>query len=132
MAPEILEPSNGYNPEQTDVFSLGVILFSMYLGKPPFRQANQRKDELFKMLCEYKYTKFWSIWEEQYALLAGITLNPHFKNIFVSLTCQEAQQRLSISELKNHPWLWNARKQMDSLQIQKVKQELSEIYLRFT
>ena len=64
MAPEILEPSNGYNPEQTDVFSLGVILFSMYLGKPPFRQANARKDELFKMLSEYKYSKFWSIWEE--------------------------------------------------------------------
>lgn len=38
MAPEILNiTSKGYNPEQTDVFSLGVILFSMYLGKPPFR-----------------------------------------------------------------------------------------------
>jgi len=56
MSPEMLDPAaNGYNPEQTDVFSLGVILFSMYLGKPPFRQACAAKDELFKMLCEFKY-----------------------------------------------------------------------------
>jgi serine/threonine protein kinase len=55
MAPEMLDPRNGYNPEQTDVFSLGVILFSMYLGKPPFRQANSKKDDLYKMICEQKY-----------------------------------------------------------------------------
>lgn len=64
MAPEILDPTNGYNPEQTDVFSLGVILFSMYLGKPPFRIANPLKDELYKMLCQYKFSKFWQIWED--------------------------------------------------------------------
>ena len=67
MAPEILNPVNGYNPEQTDVFSLGVILFSMFLGKPPFRQAVVGKDELYQMLYEYKYSRFWNIWEEQYA-----------------------------------------------------------------
>lgn len=41
MAPEVLDQSvcskYGYNPEETDLFSLGVILFSMYMGKPPFR-----------------------------------------------------------------------------------------------
>lgn len=56
MAPEILNPKQGYNPEHTDVFSLGVILFSMYIGKPPFRQANPDKDMLYKMLYEQKYT----------------------------------------------------------------------------
>jgi len=91
MAPEILDPTNGYNPEQTDLFSLGVILFSMYLGKPPFRQANWRKDELYKMLCEYKYSEFWSIWENQYTVSAGIKLNPEFKSIFISLICPEPQ-----------------------------------------
>lgn len=59
MAPEILDQATlytkGYNPEQTDIFSLGVILFSMFLGKPPFRQANPRKCELYKLLSEYKF-----------------------------------------------------------------------------
>jgi serine/threonine protein kinase len=44
MAPEILNQESlqtiGYNPEQTDIFSFGVIVFSMLMGKPPFRQAN--------------------------------------------------------------------------------------------
>ena len=60
MAPEVLDQNicrkRGYNPEETDLFSLGVILFSMYMGKPPFRQADDRKDDLYRMLCEYKYT----------------------------------------------------------------------------
>ena len=77
MAPEILKlTSKGYNPEQTDVFSLGVILFSMYLGKPPFRQACKEKDELYKMLVEFKSAKFWRIWEDQYCEQVGILMNP--------------------------------------------------------
>jgi len=41
MAPEILDKKscskNGYNPEFSDIFSLGIIFFIMYIGKPPFR-----------------------------------------------------------------------------------------------
>lgn len=75
LAPEILNlTAKGYNPEQTDVFSLGVILFTMILGKPPFRQASPENDEFYKMLVELKYANFWSVWEEHYAREANITL----------------------------------------------------------
>ena len=68
MAPEIIDQnSKGYNPENTDMFSLGVILFSMFLGKPPFRQANPKQDDLYKLLAEYKYAQFWELWESQWA-----------------------------------------------------------------
>lgn len=53
MAPEILNCENdkiGYNGEQTDVFALGVILFSMLLGRPPFREANSNKDRYYKLI----------------------------------------------------------------------------------
>lgn len=53
MAPEILNCENdkiGYNGEQTDVFALGVILFSMLLGRPPFREANPNKDRYYKLI----------------------------------------------------------------------------------
>ena len=91
MAPEIIDHNSckrkGYNPEQTDLFSLGVILFSMFMGKPPFRQADAKKDELYRMLCEYKYTQFWELWETQWAQNAGIEITADFKSLFLSLTC---------------------------------------------
>ena len=59
MAPEILDQKTlntiGYNPEHSDIFSFGVILFSIFLGKPPFRQADPQKDDLYKLLSEFKY-----------------------------------------------------------------------------
>ena len=67
MAPEIYDPklcNKGYNPEQSDLFSLGVILFAMYIGKPPFNKPDPRKDQFFQLLAEHKYAKFWQIWED--------------------------------------------------------------------
>ena len=82
----------------------------MYMGKPPFRQACAQKDELYRMLKENKHAQFWSIWEMQYATHANIKLTKWFKELFASLTSPEPNHRLSLSELKHHPWFWNARK----------------------
>ena len=40
----------GYNGEQTDIFAMGVILFSMMMGRPPFREADPEKDKYYKMI----------------------------------------------------------------------------------
>lgn len=54
MAPEILRTiknkNERYNPEQTDIFSLGIIMFTMLVGLPPFRVADPRKDDLYKYI----------------------------------------------------------------------------------
>jgi serine/threonine protein kinase len=92
MAPEILDHASlckGYNPEQTDIFSLGVIFFSLFLGKPPFRQANPRKCELYKLLSEYKFDKFWELWDQKWALQESIQINPGFKDIFNKMTSHQ-------------------------------------------
>jgi len=39
MAPEFFL-GKGYNGELTDVFALGVVLFGMLIGRPPFRCAD--------------------------------------------------------------------------------------------
>ena len=39
MAPEIFQ-GKGYHGELTDVFALGVVLFGMVFGRPPFRLAD--------------------------------------------------------------------------------------------
>ena len=67
MAPEILNyeyaERHGYNGELGDVFALGVILFAMLLGRPPFKQADPKLDPHFKLLYFQQYGQFWNIWE---------------------------------------------------------------------
>jgi serine/threonine protein kinase len=56
MAPEILNilmcENIGYNTEQTDMFAIGVILFSMIMGRPPFWKADPITDRQYKQLHE--------------------------------------------------------------------------------
>lgn len=67
MAPELLDSAScqqvGYNPELSDIFSLGIILFSLYMGKPPFRVAHPSKDDLYALLHDDKQEEFWKLWD---------------------------------------------------------------------
>ena len=54
LAPEIYNFEHcqllGYNGEQAEVFALGVILFCMLIGRPPFLKPDPNSDELYKMI----------------------------------------------------------------------------------
>jgi serine/threonine protein kinase len=39
MAPEVYNYTESYNAPRADIFSLGVILFSLVKGSPPFRNS---------------------------------------------------------------------------------------------
>jgi len=52
IAPEILL-AQPYKGEEVDVFSLGVVLFALIGGKPPFTCAHSR-DKKYKLLIEGK------------------------------------------------------------------------------
>jgi serine/threonine protein kinase len=52
-APEIgsmLRNYQGFKGIQADIFSLGVILFSMHVGTMPFRVANVNTDKYFNLI----------------------------------------------------------------------------------
>ena len=51
MAPELLTKSP-YSGQVVDLFSLGVILFIMYAGRPPFTVA-ARSDDLYNLLATH-------------------------------------------------------------------------------
>ena len=48
MAPEILDESTYfYEPANADIFSLGVVLFTLYFGRPPFNIACRKRDVFY-------------------------------------------------------------------------------------
>lgn len=46
----MMQHSFGYNGVKADIFSLGVILFILHFGVPPFTVAKQWEDRLYKLL----------------------------------------------------------------------------------
>ena len=49
MAPEINE-RRPYQGNEVDIFAIGIILFIMYAGHPPFTAALQ-KDSYYRLIC---------------------------------------------------------------------------------
>ena len=65
-APEIWE-GKGYNGEKVDTFALGVMLFTMVSGLPPFFEAKS-KDVFYRFISKNRFDMF---------LRAHMRTNPH-------------------------------------------------------
>lgn len=54
MAPEVImkDRYDVYEGVQADIFSLGVILFILYFGAPPFSRADPRNDRFYSLLSK--------------------------------------------------------------------------------
>lgn len=59
MAPEILA-NQDFNGPCVDLFAAAIILFIMYTGVPPFKEASL-KDQAYRMICANKYEEFWAL-----------------------------------------------------------------------
>jgi len=96
MAPEIKEGKT-YVGTKVDVFSLAVILFIIVQGIFPFKEA--RKEEYFYgLLLNGRYDTYWS-------KVNGHTLSDNFKDLVLKLFSYDNADRLSIEEIRAHPWM---------------------------
>ncbi len=77
MAPEIFvrEP---YEPEGTDLFAAGVILYMMLTGLPPFPSADPRKTSNYSYFAHNMMDEFWQQ-NEPLLFQRGIQLTKEIK-----------------------------------------------------
>lgn len=88
-APEILL-GDAYDAPAVDVWSLGVILFMLVTGRPPFNEAND-SETLTKILdCKYNIPK--SLSNECHELIANMLV-------------REPTKRITLEQLIGHTWL---------------------------
>jgi len=62
MAPEILS-KEAYQGHVVDLFALGIILFILYSGHPPFQLADPRSDSHYKLIASNRADLFWKTHE---------------------------------------------------------------------
>jgi calcium-dependent protein kinase len=91
MAPEMLEGSYTF---ETDVWSMGVILFVMMTGVQPFQGQNQ--DEVFANISRGVY---------DIRLLEKQKCSEEVKDLIKKLLVLDPRRRLSLEAALEHPWI---------------------------
>lgn len=100
MAPEI-HLNQPYQGSQVDLFAAAVILFIMVAGHPPFSEASP-KDQYYKTIAMNKSEIFWK------AHSKGKDKNffsEEFKSLILRMLSLDPNQRPSMQELANDPWM---------------------------
>uniref|UniRef100_A0AAV2MAQ2 non-specific serine/threonine protein kinase n=1 Tax=Knipowitschia caucasica TaxID=637954 RepID=A0AAV2MAQ2_KNICA len=88
-APEILL-GDEYDAPAVDIWSLGVILFMLVCGQPPFQEAND--SETLTMIMDCKYT-------------VPVRVSSTCKDLIDRMLQRDPKRRASLEEIETHPWL---------------------------
>lgn len=88
-APEILL-GDEYDAPAVDIWSLGVILFMLVCGQPPFQEAND--SETLTMIMDCKYT-------------VPARVSSTCKDLIDRMLQRDPKRRASLEEIESHAWL---------------------------
>merc|ERR1712113_812355 len=97
QAPELL--LNQKYDLKCDIFSVGVILFILLAGYPPFEQAS-KNDKWFKPLIKNNIDKFWKAHQK-----SPIAQIPEAKDLLTQMLCFDPKKRIDMNSIKTHKWM---------------------------
>lgn len=117
-APEMFSCATiGYDGVGADIFSLGIVLFILVMGFYPFDKPNIT-DNRYKLIVKKDFNGFWKKCEQKMPNNNGIS--DEFKDLFEKMVCYIPKERISINDIKGHPWLKELIKYFDNNQDEKV------------
>jgi len=96
VAPEILR--NERYTSKVDIWSLGVILYIMLCGFPPFYHTDTA--QLYEQIKSASYSFPDPYWRD---------ISPEAKDLVMRMLTLDPQQRISATEVLQHPWLRAAK-----------------------
>ena len=98
-----------YNGLQSDMFAIGVVLFVMYSGYPPF-MGTRYHDRIYKLIREKNFTKFWEKHEK--GKPEGF-YDTSFKRLINSFLSADPERRPTFDSLEDDEW-WNDGKMSEA------------------
>lgn len=94
MSPEI-EANEKFDGEDADVFAAGVVLFIMATGFLPFKST--KPEDIYYRTLHSNPTRFWNTYSSR-------KLSYEFKDLIMRMLNQNIEERLTIEDIKDHPW----------------------------
>ena len=91
IAPEVLEGKQGHSYE-VDIWSLGVIIYTLIIGKPPF-ETNDVK------------TTYKRIRMNNYTFPENVTITDQARDLIQRILNNDPSRRPTVDEILMHPWL---------------------------
>jgi serine/threonine protein kinase len=98
ISPEILESNEPFDGFAVDLWAVGVILFIMLTGMPPWEFA-RKEDPRFKMVQDHSngIEKMVHGW--------GIELSRNATDLLSNMLKEDPTERLSLLQIRDHPWV---------------------------
>lgn len=95
-SPEIVT-RKAYDPQKTDIWALGIILYAINVGHLPFYHKNgERIQSMYHRIAMVNY-KFSS----------GVEVDKDAKNLIGAILKYTPQSRATLNQILSHPWLQN-------------------------
>jgi len=111
MAPEI-HMKKPYNGASVDLFACGIILFIMTTQHPPFTRA-EPSDPFYRLLCANRDDLFWKAHSKNKP--EGF-FSEEFKDLITRMLSFDPSHRLSMEDVKAHPWFEGEISTLDDIQ----------------
>ena len=100
--------TKGYDGTLADIYSLGIVLFVLVMGFYPFDKPNIT-DSKFKFIIKKDFSGFWKKCDQKKSFSNNVINSggnsAEFKDLFEKMICPKPKERISIEQIKKHPWL---------------------------
>mmetsp|Transcript_7887 Transcript_7887/g.21916 ORF Transcript_7887/g.21916 Transcript_7887/m.21916 type:complete len:787 (+) Transcript_7887:415-2775(+) len=96
MASEIMKNKDPFDGHAVDMWAVGVIMFLMLTGFPPWERAC-RTDERFRYMSAGYLVQMLTEWD--------LGLSPDAMDLLQRMVWIDPRDRLSLAQVRNHPWM---------------------------
>lgn len=113
MAPEVIDDL-GYS-QQCDIWSIGVIMFTLLTGRPPF--VAETEEKLYELIKKGIVDFSDPCWE---------TCHESAKNLLLGMLKVDPAHRKTAKEILNHPWITGDQNASETSNVLELMREFSK------